>query len=794
MPTLAGSSDWTILGDLFIRNVKLYDGINLPISPGCMLASCPFGGPIAIGLPQTQGSHPTNKTVTVSSWKIVICSANGKLLFGSIQTSAISHMFWSKCQKLILVGPGGRILLYDAIGKLQNVFDMGKETQTLGLSQAKCFFNPKDTGLAVMNTAYHIFAINSIDNPVPWKIHDCERRSEPPTCWTVLSSLLKPTSVLVCAKVKFYLGILESTAEHCHFDWSFTSGSYVAMETNGLRNEINSPMLLCLLHDSGVIQIISDDLRTALNSIEFSPSLLPNIDNAIHPLWCGDCAIAIQTSAQSLQFFGINDAKYTHNEDMVTAVDECLFTSAHHFDPVVQKFVLRAASMGMTLCDRYERENFVRVTRLLRVANAVRRLGLAISFAELEELTIYSLINRLIALKQWPLAMKICGLMNVDKEDGLLKVLASWCLALMKECTVARDGTQSKITEEMASKKIFDRLEPYQHGISYADIADMAAKNGLHALAELLLDREPNLSRQVDVLLRLKQVDKALKIADQSQQPDLLHTVLRHLRSLSNPSEVELMLGKIPNAMSLYQSCMHEEAPDKLLMLYIQNDDFARQAIYYLNKAQDYGTELGPFVDHDRRIEYLAKAEEALRQMKDTSAAQIVATSSQLLAENVKNEEKYSVVLTDKPLREAFIWAIGNTDENVVEGLRKQHRLSDKQYWFWSIEGLAKAAKWQQLEKFGRSPKKSPIGYLPLIEVCCRYGNNNLAARFMDKIGGYEEQVKAFLLLGKISDAADIAAKKGDVSTLFQIRRRLPHNSDPWKEVSRIIQSVQDQG
>lgn len=56
---------------------------------------------------------------------------------------------------------------------------------------------------------------------------------------------------------------------------------------------------------------------------------------------------------------------------------------------------------------------------------------------------------------------------------------------------------------------------------TFADIADMAAKNGLHALAELLLDREPNLSRQVDVLLRLKQVDKALKIADQSQQPDL---------------------------------------------------------------------------------------------------------------------------------------------------------------------------------------------------------------------------------------------------------------------------------
>uniref|UniRef100_A0A915DEH8 Vps16 C-terminal domain-containing protein n=1 Tax=Ditylenchus dipsaci TaxID=166011 RepID=A0A915DEH8_9BILA len=168
------------------------------------------------------------------------------------------------------------------------------------------------------------------------------------------------------------------------------------------------------------------------------------------------------------------------------------------------------------------------------------------------------------------------------------------------------------------------------------------------------------------------------------------------------------------------------------------------------------------------------------------SGAQLVSSSAQLLQLNVKLEEKYTTCLADKTLRETFLWAVGHAEDSVVDNLKKVHRISEKQTWVWTVEGLCLAAKWEQLEKFGRSLKKSP----PLIEACCKYGNVNLAGRFLDKLTAYEEQVKAFILLGRIVDAATLAAKKSDLNTLQQIRRRFAHDSEEWRQVSNIIQQV----
>lgn len=57
--------------------------------------------------------------------------------------------------------------------------------------------------------------------------------------------------------------------------------------------------------------------------------------------------------------------------------------------------------------------------------------------------------------------------------------------------------------------------------MSFLDIAMKAADANLNELAELLLDRETNLSRQVEMLLKLNKTDRALAKAARSQQPDL---------------------------------------------------------------------------------------------------------------------------------------------------------------------------------------------------------------------------------------------------------------------------------
>lgn len=112
-----------------------------------------------------------------------------------------------------------------------------------------------------------------------------------------------------------------------------------------------------------------------------------------------------------------------------------------------------------------------------------------------------------------------------------------------------------------------------------------------------------------------------------------------------------------------------------MLTLYEQNDDFVRQSIYYLKK----GEECNDFFDPSKLTEHLSKAEKALQALKYPNAANLVAASSQLITENVKREEKYSVVLSDKNVRETFIWAVANDYSQIMDSLKKQHKLSEKQ-------------------------------------------------------------------------------------------------------------------
>jgi hypothetical protein len=43
----------------------------------------------------------------------------------SISTSNALYIFWTKCLKLILINNTGRVLLYDALGKLLKTTTMG---------------------------------------------------------------------------------------------------------------------------------------------------------------------------------------------------------------------------------------------------------------------------------------------------------------------------------------------------------------------------------------------------------------------------------------------------------------------------------------------------------------------------------------------------------------------------------------------------------------------------------------------------------------------------------------------
>ena len=70
--------------------------------------------------------------------------------------------------------------------------------------------------------------------------------------------------------------------------------------------------------------------------------------------------------------------------DLVEAVDTCIDAAGKEIDVTWQRKLLKAASFGKTFLDLYNPADFVAMSQVLRVLNAVRyyEIGIAITYDE----------------------------------------------------------------------------------------------------------------------------------------------------------------------------------------------------------------------------------------------------------------------------------------------------------------------------------------------------------------------------------------------------------------------------
>ncbi len=68
-----------------------------------------------------------------------------------------------------------------------------------------------------------------------------------------------------------------------------------------------------------------------------------------------------------------------------------------------------------------------------------------------------------------------------------------------------------------------------------------------------------------------------------------VYLVILKLKQSMDKAELDLMLRKFPEAFTLYTQLLRREAPNHLLALYRQEDDFCNQALYHLDNAKAVG-------------------------------------------------------------------------------------------------------------------------------------------------------------------------------------------------------------
>jgi hypothetical protein len=279
------------------------------------------------------------------------------------------------------------------------------------------------------------------------------------------------------------------------------------------------------------------------------------------------------------------------DEKLVEGVMDCVQAALDEFSVPKQQHFLRAAAGGKSFCESEKDRRqcttaFSTATRVLRALNAVRHemVGMPLTIKQFGLLTPHGLVDRLLARKQYFLALKLCEYLRIPTAKR--RVIVEWaCAKLHSEYHGARlrrnrSGSSGSLRSFNGSLgvgrrahgggnrllELDDRLyatitEKMLRcpGISYVRVAAKAEECGRRQLATQFLDCEMLVHLRVVQQLDMGEFDSALATAVTANDPNLIFAVLNHccqVMSRTGRSEHDFfkLLGKSPLARDLWIS------------------------------------------------------------------------------------------------------------------------------------------------------------------------------------------------------------------------------------------------
>uniref|UniRef100_A0A8C3BTT5 Vacuolar protein sorting-associated protein 16 homolog n=1 Tax=Cairina moschata TaxID=8855 RepID=A0A8C3BTT5_CAIMO len=336
---------------------------------------------------------------------------------------------------------------------------------------------------------------------------------------------------------------------------------------------------------------------------------------------------------------------------------------------------------------------------------------------------------RLVLRRLYPLAIRICEYLRLSEIQGVSRILAHWACYKVQQ--------KDKSDEEVAyaiNQKLGDTP-----GISYSEIAARAYDCGRTELAIKLLEYEPRSGEQVPLLLKMKRSKLALSKAIESGDTDLVYTVVLHLKNELNRGTFFMTLQNQPVALSLYrQFCKHQER-ETLKDLYNQDDNHQELGNFHVHSSYSEKRIEG-------RVAALQNAVDEYYKAKNEFAAKATEDQIKLLRLQRHLQEDFDKPYLDLSLHDTVSTLILDGHHKKAEQLYRDFKIPDKRYWWLKINALATRGDWEEMEKFSKS-KKSPIGYLPFVEIAVKHHNRYEAKKYAPRVTP-EQRVKAFILVG----------------------------------------------
>lgn len=461
------------------------------------------------------------------------------------------------------------------------------------------------------------------------------------------------------------------------------------------------------------------------------------------------------------------------------AVSTCVQAAGQEFSITWQKQLLKAASFGKSVLDLYSSDDFVDMCEKLRILNAVReyRIGLPLSYSQLEHLTPEKLIHRLINRREYLLAIRLSEFLRLPTN----KIFVYWASQKVRNSSADEEVICRDVVWKLASKR----------GISFEVIARAAHDEGRSHLATELLNHESRAGKQVPLLLSMSEDELALDKAIASGDTDLIFFVLLHLKKTLPLASFFRLLTNRPLATALVEASAREQDQALLKDLYYQDDRRLDSANLLFSQALAQTapqTKIDKIKLGQKPLADNIKDPTTALYYKSFQEAQALIRLQAGLDNEVSNGDKvyaglclhatiHRLILTGHFKRASKIASDFKVPEKTLAWIR--------------LRALVAKRDWIELEEIARSNKRSSIGWEPYFNEILGAGNTKLAGgMFVAKCTGLSirERAEMWVKCGMVQRAGEELVKAKDLEGLETLREKA--GAGGGAEIDRFIGQV----
>ncbi|SCZ98560.1 BZ3500_MvSof-1268-A1-R1_Chr3-1g05464 [Microbotryum saponariae] len=457
--------------------------------------------------------------------------------------------------------------------------------------------------------------------------------------------------------------------------------------------------------------------------------------------------------------------------ELVGAVDTLIDAAGREYEPMWQKKLLKAAAFGKGFLELYNPSDFVAMTKTLRVLNAVRgfEVGIPMTYDQYQTHPPSHLISRLTSRSLHLLALRISSYLALS----LAPVLKHWAQAQISSSPTSLTATEEAHLVSLIVSKLSDQAD-----ISSADVANTAWQLGRSSMATKLLEFEPKGSRQVPLLIKMKQDELALTKAIESGDPNLVYTVLLYLKRSHALGDFLRFVDHKPTAAALLQILAKDAQDYELLKdFYYQDDRRKESALLALEESLSIESTFQDFGDKVAKVRVAAKSfgedKDCAFENKMVEDHIRLLVFQQTLESETPSRPSPSPSFIGLSLNRTIHKCILLSQPQKADKLKSDFKVPDKRFWYIKLKALVEARDWTALETFAKS-KKSPIGYEPFVNELIKNGAQRQAIGYIERCE-QRTRVDWYIKTGEWVLAGQECVRRNDRNRLMDLKNKAPN-------------------